>query len=186
MPLYVRRIVENQPRHLSRWPNHKISVSKPSLRQRSARFQVRLLPSNHHPHHPYLSDMLMPLHQHLRRNKIRGPLVVGRRLTRLLTHLRLRSPSTRQRAQSNSHLNSRATRIRQVAKVNESDVSAVDAMKRVIANLGFGNGAIKLYSGYVPIEFIREGNTLLAVQTNGRFAPGVRETLMIIARELGR
>ena len=59
-------------------------------------------------------------------------------------------------------------------------------MKQVISNLGFGNGAIKLYSGAVPIEFIREGETLLAVQTDGGFAPGVRETLMIVARELGR
>jgi hypothetical protein len=36
------------------------------------------------------------------------------------------------------------------------------------------------------LEFIREGSVMLAVQTDGGFAPGVRETLMIIARELGR
>lgn len=76
--------------------------------------------------------------------------------------------------------------IRQIARVNESDVSAVDALKVVIQNLGFGNSPIRLYSGSVPIEFIREGRTLLAVQTDGGFAPGVRETLMIVARELGK
>ncbi len=76
--------------------------------------------------------------------------------------------------------------IRQIARVSEGDVAAVDALKGVIANLGFGNGAIRLYSGSVPIEFIREGKTLLAVQTDGGFAPGVRETLMLVARELGR
>jgi len=76
--------------------------------------------------------------------------------------------------------------IRQIARVSESDIAAVDALKTVISNLGFGTGALKLYSGSVPIEFIREGKTLLAVQTDGGFAPGVRETLMLVARELGR
>ena len=76
--------------------------------------------------------------------------------------------------------------IRQIARVSESDIAAVDALKTVISNLGFGSGALKLYSGSVPIEFIREGKTLLAVQTDGGFAPGVRETLMLVARELGR
>ena len=76
--------------------------------------------------------------------------------------------------------------IRQIAQVNEQDIAAVDALKQVISNLGFGNSAIKLYSGSVPIEFIREGRTLLAVQTDGGFAPGVRETLMLVARELSK
>ena len=76
--------------------------------------------------------------------------------------------------------------IRQIARVSESDVATVDALKTVISNLGFGSSPIKLYSGSVPIEFIRESKTLLAVQTDGGFAPGVRETLMLVARELGK
>lgn len=76
--------------------------------------------------------------------------------------------------------------VRQVAVVGERDIAAVDALKQVVANLGFGGGALRLYSGAVPIEFIREGRSLLAVQTDGGFAPGVRETLMIVARELSR
>ncbi len=76
--------------------------------------------------------------------------------------------------------------VRQIAMVSESDIAAVDALKQVITNLGFGNGALKLYSGSVPIDFIREGRTLLAIQTDGGFAPGVRETLMLVARELSR
>ena len=36
------------------------------------------------------------------------------------------------------------------------------------------------------MEFIREGSVMLAVRTDGGFAPGVRETLMLVARELGR
>lgn len=76
--------------------------------------------------------------------------------------------------------------IRQISRVSGSDVAAVDAMKQVIANLGFGGGGLKLYAGSVPIDFIRESGVMLAVQTDGGFAPGVRETLMIVARELSR
>jgi hypothetical protein len=76
--------------------------------------------------------------------------------------------------------------VRQIAQVSDSDIAAVDALKHVIANLGFGSAPLKLYSGSVPIDFIREGNALLAVQTDGGYAPGVRETLMIVARELSR
>jgi hypothetical protein len=76
--------------------------------------------------------------------------------------------------------------IRHVARVPAADNGTVDALKRVVASLGFGAGQVKLYCGSVPIEFIREGNVLLAVQNDGSFAPGVRETLMIVARELGR
>ncbi|MDB6076577.1 MAG: hypothetical protein JWO82_324 [Akkermansiaceae bacterium] len=76
--------------------------------------------------------------------------------------------------------------IRHVARLAAQDAGVLDGLKRLISGLGFGNGQVKLYSGSIPIEFIREGNVLLAVQTDGGFAPGVRETLMIVARELGR
>lgn len=76
--------------------------------------------------------------------------------------------------------------IKHIARVGQQDINAVETLKQIIANLGFGGGNLKLYSGSVPIEFIREGTVLLAVQTDGGFAPGVRETLMIVARELGR
>ena len=76
--------------------------------------------------------------------------------------------------------------IRHVARIPAADNSTVDSFKRVIAGLGFGVGQVKLYCGSVPIDFIRENNVILAVQNDGSFAPGVRETLMIVARELGR
>lgn len=76
--------------------------------------------------------------------------------------------------------------MRNVARVSSQDMSAIDAIKNLLPNLGFGNGGLKLYSGSVPLEFIREGSVMLAVQTDGGFAPGVRETLMLVARELGR
>lgn len=76
--------------------------------------------------------------------------------------------------------------IRHVARVPAGENATIDALKRVVGSLGFPAGQVKLVCGNVPIEFIREGNVILAVQNDGSFAPGVRETLMIVARELGR
>lgn len=76
--------------------------------------------------------------------------------------------------------------MRNIARVATQDMATIEALKSLLPNLGFGTGALKLYAGSVPLEFIREGSVLLAVQTDGGFAPGVRETLMIVARELGR
>ncbi len=76
--------------------------------------------------------------------------------------------------------------IRNLARVNSQDMAAVESLKQLLPNLGFGSGSLKLMSGNVPLEFIREGSVMLAVQTDGAFAPGVRETLMLVARELGR
>lgn len=76
--------------------------------------------------------------------------------------------------------------IRNVAQVAENDIGTIDSLKHIISNLGFGSNPIRLYSGSIPVEFIREGKALLAVQTDGGFAPGIRETLMIVARELAK
>ena len=76
--------------------------------------------------------------------------------------------------------------MRNIAKVGPQEMATLEALKTLLPNLGFGNGTLKLYAGAVPLEFIREGPVLLAVQTDGGFAPGVRETLMLVARELGR
>ncbi len=76
--------------------------------------------------------------------------------------------------------------MRNIARMSAQDMATVDGLKGLLPSLGFGSGSLKLYSGSVPLEFIREGSTMLAVQTDGGFAPGVRETLMIVARELGK
>jgi hypothetical protein len=76
--------------------------------------------------------------------------------------------------------------MRNIARLTPQDMASLDAVKNLLPNLGFGSGTLKLYSGSVPLEFIREGSTMLAVQTDGGFAPGVRETLMIVARELDK
>jgi hypothetical protein len=75
--------------------------------------------------------------------------------------------------------------LRGIARVASNEAVAIDSLSNLAAQLG-AIGPLKLYAGNVPVEFIREGSVLLAVQTDHSFAPGVRETLMIVARELGR
>lgn len=76
--------------------------------------------------------------------------------------------------------------IRHVARIADADAGVLESFKAMLGRIGFGAGSIRLYSGSVPIEFIRENRVILAVQTDGGFAPGVRETLMIVARELAK
>ena len=76
--------------------------------------------------------------------------------------------------------------MRNIARLSSQDMGTIDAVKNLLPTIGFGSGTLKLYSGSTPLEFIREGSVMLAVQTDGGFAPGVRETLMIVARELGK
>lgn len=76
--------------------------------------------------------------------------------------------------------------IRHVAQVDSQHIAAVDGLRQVLASLGFGTGGFRVYCGASPVEFIREGNIVLAAQTDGGFAPGVRETLILVARELAK
>lgn len=76
--------------------------------------------------------------------------------------------------------------IRHVARIPSQEVIAVENLRRTLQGMGFGQGAMRIYSGTAPIEFVRESGTTLAVQTDGGFAPGVRETIMIVARELDK
>jgi len=76
--------------------------------------------------------------------------------------------------------------IRKIAVATEKDFAAVSSLRETISNLGFGVAPIKILAGAASIEFVKEGGVLLAVQVDGEFGPGVRETLMIVARELSR
>jgi hypothetical protein len=75
--------------------------------------------------------------------------------------------------------------VRHISRVAAREVAAIEGIKNLLPALGLP-GPLKLYAGNTPVDFIRESGVLLAVQTDSGFAPGVRETLMIIARELGR
>jgi len=76
--------------------------------------------------------------------------------------------------------------IRGLARVGAKEMVTIEGLKNLLPSLGLGGGPLKIYVGSTPLDFIREGPVVLAVQTDGSFAPGVRETLMIVARELGR
>lgn len=76
--------------------------------------------------------------------------------------------------------------IRHCARISSQHMATIDATRQVLASLGFNSGPLHLSVGSIPVDFIREGNVLLAIHTEGNFSPGVRETLMLMARELGR
>jgi hypothetical protein len=72
--------------------------------------------------------------------------------------------------------------VRNLARVAEDDAELIEAARRALDGIGFANA--RLVCGDRPVEFIREGTVILAVQTEHGFAPGVRETLILVAREL--
>ncbi len=76
--------------------------------------------------------------------------------------------------------------IRGVSRLAEGDAGTIDALKSMIGRIGFGDEPVRIFAGSVPVEFIREGGVALAVRTENGFAPGIRETLILVARELAR
>ena len=57
----------------------------------------------------------------------------------------------------------------------------------LFSKLGFGDGdAIEIACGGSVIDFISSGDASLAVLHEGDYAPGVRETLFIVAREMDK
>jgi hypothetical protein len=76
--------------------------------------------------------------------------------------------------------------IRNLVCLRTQDMATVESLKHMMSSLGFGESEPKLQPGSTPLEFIREGSVILAVQMEGGFAPGMREILMLVARELGR
>jgi hypothetical protein len=76
--------------------------------------------------------------------------------------------------------------VSQVERVHPRDVQAVEAAQRQLAALSLGLGDLTLSVGGAPIEFIREGEVLLAVKTNGHDVTRPYETLRMVAKEVGR
>ncbi|WP_193212777.1 hypothetical protein [Luteolibacter marinus] len=75
-------------------------------------------------------------------------------------------------------------RVVNVARVPDDSVAVVDQARHILGGLGFGESVLQMVCSDEPLVFIREGKVRLAVQTDGGFAPGVREKLIIVAREL--
>lgn len=76
--------------------------------------------------------------------------------------------------------------VRHVARVGVEELGAMEILKRGLAKMAGEGKPLNLSFGNSPVVFIREGKAVLAVMTDGSFAPGVRETMIIAARELGR
>jgi len=76
--------------------------------------------------------------------------------------------------------------VSQVERVHPRDVQAVEAAQRQLAALSLGLGDLTLSVGGAPVEFIREGEVLLAVKTNGHDVTRPYETLRMVAKEVGR
>ena len=77
--------------------------------------------------------------------------------------------------------------IKNVSPISGDEVAALDTIKSCMANLGFGKSeSILLSCPNGVIDFITYGTATLAVVHESDYAPGVRETLIIIARELDK
>ena len=74
-----------------------------------------------------------------------------------------------------------------VAAVGGQEKQALSDFRSAIATLGLGDPELmELNFGSGSVDFITEGDTTLAVLQQGPYAPGVEETLIIVARELNK
>lgn len=74
-----------------------------------------------------------------------------------------------------------------VAAVAGKEQQALSDFRAAIKTLGLGEpDLMEINFGSGSVDFIVEGNTTLAVLQQGPYAPGVKETLIIVARELDK
>ena len=74
-----------------------------------------------------------------------------------------------------------------VAAVAGKEQQALADFRSAIKTLGLGDpDLMEINFGSGSVDFIVEGNTTLAVLQQGPYAPGVKETLIIVARELDK
>lgn len=77
--------------------------------------------------------------------------------------------------------------IREVTVVGPGETSAVQTIGEVMSRFGYGgSGSWQMTCSGGVVDFISSENTTLAILREGRYPAGVWETLMIVARELGR
>lgn len=74
-----------------------------------------------------------------------------------------------------------------VSAVAGKEQQALSDFRSAIKTLGLGDpDLMEINFGSGSVDFIVEGNTTLAVLQQGPYAPGVKETLIIVARELDK
>ncbi len=77
--------------------------------------------------------------------------------------------------------------IREVSVVGPSEAAATQAIGEMMSRFGFGGeGAWQLSCAGGFVDFVSGEGVTLAILREGRYSAGVWETLMIIARELGK
>ena len=77
--------------------------------------------------------------------------------------------------------------IRNVTLMGQQEASALSNFRQAMRGMGFGDShELKLNAGGGDVDFLTEGETTIAVLHEGSYAPGVQETLIIVARELGK
>ena len=74
--------------------------------------------------------------------------------------------------------------VRRVIRLGSEELDAIELLRRGLAGLASEDTPMKISFGSAPVDFICEGSVALGVVTDGSFAPGVRETMIIAAREL--
>lgn len=77
--------------------------------------------------------------------------------------------------------------IRNVAIVGADETNALSNFRQALQGMGLGSSdEMKLTSGGGAVDFLTEGETTVAVLHEGSYGPGVQETLIIVAREIGK
>lgn len=77
--------------------------------------------------------------------------------------------------------------IREVTVVGAGEAAAIQTIGDVMTRFGYGSaGAWQMTCSGGVVDFITSEGTTLAVLREGRYPAGVWETLMIVARELGK
>ena len=76
--------------------------------------------------------------------------------------------------------------IKSVSLVGKAERDAIQVLQNSVRGLGLGDESLTLRVGESDIDFINEEGISLAVLTSGGYAAGVREKLIIVARELAR
>lgn len=77
--------------------------------------------------------------------------------------------------------------IRNLQVVGQTEAAAMAALRNSVQRMGFGDqSSLSLTTSGGVVDIIEETGTTLAVLHEGTYAAGVRETLIIVARELAR
>jgi hypothetical protein len=76
--------------------------------------------------------------------------------------------------------------IKSAVRLGGEELTAYENLRRCLSSLAPAGAPLRLLFGNSPVEMFREGRVVLAVITDGSFAPRVRETIMICAREIDR